>query len=154
MWIRLGKLVLVQQKGYVNSCWYVAGSSFAFWNLLEFLFFQMFSFCNMLNWWISSADCIWVLHKVLLTCFLQGPDPATCARHRPCLSYLMVLHVFPLALWLLFLSVTDSVKTQGRHQPVWPLERSMLLHLQFLCCHDYSATYIMGIILLDICFNQ
>ena len=87
-------------------------------------------------------------------CFFQGPDPATCARHRPYLSYLMVLHVFPLAQQLLFFSVTDSVKTQGRHQPVWPLERSMLPHLQFLCCHDYSATYIMGIILLDISFNQ
>ena len=37
----------MQCKCYVNSCWYAANSSFAFWNFLDF--FQIFLICDWLN---------------------------------------------------------------------------------------------------------
>ena len=50
---------------YVNCCLYVANSSFAFWNFVEF-FFWISLLCGWLNaqmqsWWIWMADC--TLHR-------------------------------------------------------------------------------------------
>ena len=42
---------LIQCKCYVNCCWHVGNSSFAFWNFLEFFFSNIFN-----PWMVESTD--------------------------------------------------------------------------------------------------